>query len=86
VPRFEVQQIIEGLSFTLDSVTGLRTVFEPAANYHICVLFGNLQVGNTAVVSILSLKRKDKFTLFSDYNGSLLRRQPGANFATAKIP
>jgi len=23
-------------------------------------------------------ERKKKFTLFSDYNGSLLRRQPGA--------
>jgi len=23
-------------------------------------------------------KRKEKFTLFSDHNGSLLRRQPGA--------
>ena len=27
-----------------------------------------------------SRKRKEKFTLFSDRNGSLLRRQPGASF------
>jgi len=35
----------------------------------------------TAVPTMLSIqekKRKEKFTLFSDHNGSLLRRQPGA--------
>ncbi len=29
-------------------------------------------------LSGLKRKRKEKFTLFSDHNGSLLRRQPGA--------
>ncbi len=36
--------------------------------------------GPVLAVSIptVRMKRKEKFTLFSDHNGSLLRRQPGA--------
>jgi len=31
-------------------------------------------------------KRKEKFTLFSDHNGSLLRRQPGAGHLCIQQP
>ena len=33
---------------------------------------------STAEASTVRKKRKEKFTLFSDHNGSLLRPQPGA--------
>ena len=35
---------------------------------------------------VASLKRKEKFTLFSDYNGSLLRQQPRAVASLANNP
>ena len=39
----------------------------------------NTHVNTTSLVHRQKKKRKEKFTLFSDQNGSLLRRQPGAS-------
>ncbi len=43
---------------------------------------GHSSCASTTFLKSLQKERKIKFTLFSDHNGSLLRRQPGAQKPT----
>ncbi len=45
---------------------------------HMCMLASRKSLESQIYAYSCEKKSKEKFTLFSDHNGSLLRRQPGA--------